>query len=212
MARFFEMWVVLVLAGLAGLAVGRGVALSRRGVRIFPVDRQRSVGQGLADLAFVLAFLLWLYETLAAALPLPFHLVPEVARVRVHDSDALRSAGVLAMAGGLLVYGLALRDFGASWRLGIDRERAGELVTGGVFARSRNPVYLGLLLLAIGSFGALGVLALGALTALFALYFSLLIRREEAFLRAHYGETYARYTARVNRWWTWRRRPEAPPR
>lgn len=203
--RPFEWLVIAALAGLGVLGIGRAALLTARGVRLLPRDRERSVGEGLADLGFVLAFLLWVYETLAFALPLGFHLVPAFARAVVLDAVVVRAAGVLALAAGLLVYALALRAFGASWRLGIDRERPGALVTGGIFARSRNPVYLGLLLLALGSFLVLGRLILLLLAAVFALYFRQLVAREERFLLGHYGDAYREYTERVARWWTWRR-------
>ena len=114
-------------------------------------------------------------------------------------------AGVLVA--GLVVYGLALQAFGPSWRFTIDREHAGELMTGGIFARTRNPIYLGLSLLAFGSSLLLGRPILLVLTLVFVVYFAHLIRREEAFLRAHYGEPYRAYCHRVGRVWTFRARP-----
>jgi protein-S-isoprenylcysteine O-methyltransferase Ste14 len=101
------------------------------------------------------------------------------------------------------LYVRALRDFGLSWRFTIDRERPGELVTGGVFSRSRNPIYLALLLLAIGVALMLGSPPLLVLACVAPPYFSSLIRREERFLEQHYGERYADYLARVPRWLGW---------
>jgi protein-S-isoprenylcysteine O-methyltransferase Ste14 len=204
--RFFDALVLGALGCLALLGIGRGWMLSARGVRIFPVDRQRTIAEGLADLGFGLCFLLWVYETIAFALPLGFHLVPSSGREGVLEATAAKLLGALAMAAGLVVYGLALRAFGSSWRLGIDRDRPGELVTNGVFTRSRNPVYLGLELLAAGSFLVLGRLVLLLLALVFAIYFQRLVRREERFLVQHYGDKYTDYAARVARWWTWRRR------
>lgn len=181
--------------------------LSARGVRIFPVDRERTIPQGLADLGFLLCFLLWAYETLAFALPLHFHLVPPFARAVVLDSTVAKAVGVLTMAAGLVVYGLALRAFGSSWRLGIDRDQPGDLVTAGIFARSRNPIYLGLALVAIGSFLVLGRLVSLLVAVVFLVYFPGLVRREEQFLARHYGEAYRIYSERVGRWWTWRGAP-----
>ena len=91
-----------------------------------------------------------------------------------------------------------------SWRLGIDRDQPGALVTGGIFGRSRNPVYLGLALLAVGVFLVLGRLVLLALALVFLVYFHFLIRREERFLAERYGEAYREYARSVGRWWTWR--------
>ena len=187
------------------MGVGRGVMLSVRGVQIFPIDPERTLSEGLADLAFLVCFLLWVYETLAFAIPLGFHLVPTPARVAVLDATAAKIVGALAMAAGLAVYGLALRAFGAAWRLGIDRDHPGELVTGGIFARSRNPVYLGLALVVVGAFLVLGKRVLLALAIVFVVYFQHLIRREERFLVAHYGDAYREYAARVGRWWSFGR-------
>ncbi len=202
--RVFDVLALAALAGLVLLGIGRGVMLSRRGVRLLGIDRERTVPQGLADLGFLLGFGLWVYEVIACALPLEAHLVPGWSRVSVLGSAGAKALGVVVLATGLAAYGLALRAFGGSWRLGIDRERPGALVTGGIFARSRNPIYLALTLLAVGSFLVLDRLVLGILAALFALYFRQLIRREEAFLREHYGEAYRDYARRVGRWWTWR--------
>jgi protein-S-isoprenylcysteine O-methyltransferase Ste14 len=144
---------VLVALGCLGfLGISRGMMLSARGVRIFAIDRERTMQEGLADLAFLLGFLLWVYETLAFALPLEVHLVPTPARVLLIEAIAAKLLGALAMTAGIAVYGLALRAFGSSWRLGIDRNRPGPLVTGGIFARSRNPIYLGLTLSMVGVF------------------------------------------------------------
>ena len=80
-----------------------------------------------------------------------------------------------------------------SWRLGIDRDQAGALVTGGILGRSRNPVYLGLALLTVGVFLVLGRLVLLAVALVFLVYFHFLIRREERFLAERYGEAYREY-------------------
>ena len=169
---------------------------------VVPIDRERRAHEAIADLTFVLSFLLWLYEVIAFAWPLDFHFVSPGLRRVVIDYASLHVLGAAITVAGLVVYGLALQAFGPSWRLTIDREHAGRLVTGGIFARTRNPIYLGLGLLALGSFLLLGGLILLLLTVLFVVYFAHLIRREESFLREHYGETYRTYCRRVGRIWT----------
>lgn len=83
---------------------------------------------------------------------------------------------------------------------------AQHLVTEGVFAFSRNPIYLGNALLMIGV--ALVVhwpwLLVGALLSA-ALVDRLAIRREERHLSARFGDAFANYTRRVPRWIGWRR-------
>lgn len=111
-------------------------------------------------------------------------------------------------AGALLAAGLWLM-LAAVWRLGragttVDPfrpERASCLVTDGVFARSRNPVYLGDVLLLAAWAVWLGNLVALPLPALFVAWMERWqIPAEEAALRARFGPRYAAYRARVRRW------------
>lgn len=78
---------------------------------------------------------------------------------------------------------------------------ADRLVTGGLFAHCRNPMYLGNVLLLLGFLFVAGnpaAIAVGGL--LVVLSFSLIIRGEERYLAERFGETYRLYCARVPRW------------
>jgi protein-S-isoprenylcysteine O-methyltransferase Ste14 len=93
---------------------------------------------------------------------------------------------------------LAQREMGRSWRVGID-DRPTELVTGGLFARVRNPVFTGMLAFLLGSalvmpspWTLIGWLDCVLLIALQA-------RLEERHLLAVHGERYRAYAARVGR-------------
>jgi protein-S-isoprenylcysteine O-methyltransferase Ste14 len=200
--RFFDAIVLAALGCLAVLGIGRGFMLAARGISVLPIDRERTVAETLADLGFLLCFLAWIYETLAFALPLGFHLVPDWAQAAL-DVTTVQAVGALSALAGLVVYGFALHAFGTSWRLSIDRSAAGALVTGGIFARTRNPVYLGLSLLTLGTSLALARPALLLLACVFPVYFRYLVGREERFLVQHYGDPYRDYAKRVGRWWTW---------
>ena len=205
MTRAFDLFALVALASLTAMAISRGVGLRRRGVNVLPIDRERTVGQSLLDLLFLVAFLVWFYEAIAQAVPLGLHAVPQPWLAIWLDAPIAKALGALVTAAGLLVYGRALRDFGASWRLGIDREHAGALVTTGIFARSRNPVYVGLLLVQTGSFLLLGSVVLLGATLFSAAYFRALVAREERFLAERHGGDYAAYRARVGRWWSFDR-------
>lgn len=93
----------------------------------------------------------------------------------------------------------------SSWaivKLGPDQSMGANrgLVTDGVFARSRNPTYLGNLALCFGwivlaaSWPA--TIAAGALAALYVFA----VPYEERWLARTYGEAYEAYRARVRRW------------
>jgi protein-S-isoprenylcysteine O-methyltransferase Ste14 len=80
-------------------------------------------------------------------------------------------------------------------------EAASTLVTSGVYAWTRNPMYLGLALLLLGWAIRLGTLTPFAGPLLFVLLIQRVqIRPEEHALRAQFGADYERYCGRVNRW------------
>ena len=80
-------------------------------------------------------------------------------------------------------------------------ERPQKLVTEGVFAFSRNPMYLGLTLALLGIAMVLGTVTPFVVPPLFAWFITVrFIRNEEAILAAQFGEAYQAYARRVRRW------------
>ncbi len=193
----------LACVGITGL--WRAVALSRRGVWVIPVDRERRLPEALADLAFVLGLLTFVFEAVATAVAPEWRLASGRFSGLALPWPAIRWLGLAVAAAGVVLYVLSLRDLGASWRFTIDRERSGELVTTGVFSFTRNPVYVALALLALGLSLALDSLLLVLLACGAPFYFHFLVRREERFLAARYGEAYAKYRGSVPRWLRWPR-------
>jgi protein-S-isoprenylcysteine O-methyltransferase Ste14 len=57
------------------------------------------------------------------------------------ETDALRAAGFALCGIGIAGTFLAQMAMGPSWRIGVDQSERTELVTGGVFALCRNPIY-----------------------------------------------------------------------
>jgi protein-S-isoprenylcysteine O-methyltransferase Ste14 len=111
-------------------------------------------------------------------------------------------AGVALGMAGIAVIALAQAQMGASWRIGIDAAPTA-LVTSGLFALSRNPIYTGLLALA-ASIAALTpasptIVGLAASVILV----SIQARLEERHLLAHHGQAYREYAARVGRFVPW---------
>lgn len=74
------------------------------------------------------------------------------------------------------------------------------LVTGGPYAYSRNPMYLGHLIFLLG----LALTLRSELAAVIALasvvYFHVRVKKDEQRLRESFGEVYADYCSRVKRW------------
>ena len=121
---------------------------------------------------------------LATVLPVPWNLAG-LALLILGSVMSVMSAGAFRFAG------TPLMPFEPSTRL----------VTGGWFRLTRNPMYLGLVLVQAGvgmlegTFGAL--LPLPVLASILHFRF---VRGEERFLEGIFGEEYRSYRGRVRRW------------
>lgn len=86
-----------------------------------------------------------------------------------------------------------------SWRIGIDHEQKTELITEGLFSYSRNPIFLGMLLVLAGLF----LVTPNAVTLIFWIVGYILIqvqiRLEEEYLQRQHGEAYAIFCRKVPR-------------
>jgi protein-S-isoprenylcysteine O-methyltransferase Ste14 len=106
----------------------------------------------------------------------------------------------------LLVMGVALASWGrrtlAKAGTNLDpRKPATALVTDGPFAWSRNPLYLSLTLIYLSIACIVNDLwFLPPLVAVLALIEYGVIRREERYLEAKFGDAYRAYQTRVRRW------------
>ncbi|MBC8130909.1 MAG: isoprenylcysteine carboxylmethyltransferase family protein [Rhizobiaceae bacterium] len=113
---------------------------------------------------------------------------------------ALVAAGLVLAMGGLVLTVVARSDMGRRWRVGVPEKDPEALVTTGLFALSRNPVFVGMLTLAAGLVMALPS-ALMIVSALgFWLACEMQVRDEERFLEGAFGPSYADYKQRVRRW------------
>lgn len=106
---------------------------------------------------------------------------------------------VLFISGVVLI--CAQAQMGVSWRIGLDADTPGPLVAHGLFARSRNPIFLSMRLNLLGLMCLLPNLFSLLLLACGELLIQIQVRLEEAHLPSVYGEAYEAYRAQVPRWW-----------
>jgi protein-S-isoprenylcysteine O-methyltransferase Ste14 len=106
---------------------------------------------------------------------------------------------VLAVAGIVLCL-VAQLVMGDSWRVGVDESETTDLVTEGLFAHVRNPIFTSMLVAAVG-FALLvpNQWSIGAVVSLFA-GLELQVRYvEEPYLARSHGPAYARYSRQAGR-------------
>ena len=175
---------------LLGMVLTRVYLLRRAGTRAMHFGRIDKTDFLIPPFA-----LFYFYTVFAAAFNLP-----TVSTQTFFHSELLSWVGVLLCLVGLVLLLLSLVAFGRSFRVGIDVDLADKLVTTGVFAVSRNPIYVAFGLVLIGQFLVFPNWILLAYVAAGIWLFHRQVLREEEFLRQHYGREYAEYCRRVRRY------------
>jgi protein-S-isoprenylcysteine O-methyltransferase Ste14 len=171
---------------------GRAVMLRKKGIRAIVFGETDRSDFLLLPVFFALAY--------AIFAPAFGFRAPNWLLGRFWVSAWTGGLGLLLEAAALIGFAAALKSFGNSFRVGIDEVKPDALVTGGMFAVSRNPVYVCFLIFFLGQFLVNPCLALAVVLPLLALAIHRQILREEAFLRQHYGAEYQAYCARVRRY------------
>jgi protein-S-isoprenylcysteine O-methyltransferase Ste14 len=126
--------------------------------------------------------------------------LPAVSTQESFRSDVISWVGVFFCLAGLLLLLWSLVSFGQSFRVGIDTDRPDRLITTGVFALSRNPIYVAFATILIGQFLIFSnwILLVYIGAGIWLLHRQVL--REEEYLKSHYGPEYSEYCKRVRRY------------
>lgn len=125
---------------------------------------------------------------------------PNVSKGQLFHSEPAAWIGVLFCLAGLATLLWSLISFGRSFRIGIDADRPDALIVDGIFALSRNPIYVAFATILFGEF-----LIFANLISLIYLIAGVWLMhrqvlREEAYLKTRYGPAYQQYCHRVRRY------------
>jgi protein-S-isoprenylcysteine O-methyltransferase Ste14 len=175
---------------LIGMVLTRVFLLRRTGTRAMHFGRIHKTDFLIPPFA-----LFYFYTVFAAAFNLPI-----VSSQRFFRSEVISWVGVFLCFVGLVFLLLSLVSFGESFRVGIDIERPDRLVRTGVFAFSRNPIYVAFGLVLLGQFLVFPNWIMLVYLAVGTWLFHRQVLREEEFLRKRYGQEYAQYCNRVRRY------------
>ena len=183
---------VCAFALFVAVVLIRAAILRKRGIRVLVFGQTDKSDFILVPLVLAIA-----YTTLARTFGLPIWGV----LTRPFWSSTLPGwIGLVLCVAALTGFALTLISFGDSFRVGIDTDKPDKLITSGMFAISRNPIYVCFLMFFTGLFLIHCNIVIAVAIILFALAIHRQILREERFLVEHYGEEYERYCKNVRRY------------
>jgi len=112
-----------------------------------------------------------------------------------------RAFGTVPIAAGLLVGFTANSQFRRRDTTIVPFEQSSTLITVGPYRYSRNPLYLSMVLILVGTWALLGSLSPGLVVLLFVWWISTrFVAKEERHLETQFGPAYLEYKAKVRRW------------
>jgi protein-S-isoprenylcysteine O-methyltransferase Ste14 len=185
-----EYFAALTIVLFLGMVLTRVIMLRRRGIQAMyfaNLDKK--------DFLIPPFVLFYFYLVFANA----FHW-PTVSTQEFFQSEILAWIGVLFCLAGLILVGWSLVSFGQSFRVGIDTEHPDKLITTGIFAFSRNPIYTAFALVLLGQFLIFPNWIILLYTFGGIWLFHRQVLREEDYLKEHYGQEYLDYSKRVRRY------------
>ena len=187
MPKYFA---VLTIVLMLGMVMTRVLLMRSRGIEAMKFGRTDKTDFLIPPFALFYFYLIFAHA---------FNL-PTVSRQEFFRSDVIAWMGVLFCLAGLSLLLWSLMSFGQSFRVGIDNEHPDKLITTGVFAFSRNPIYTAFALILLGQFLIFPNWIILIYTVAGTWLFHRQVLREEAYLKNHYGQEYLDYSRRVRRY------------
>jgi protein-S-isoprenylcysteine O-methyltransferase Ste14 len=170
---------VLIRARYEGLAKGIPIASSRA-----EADKPLLIPLGVAVFGLpILYFATDCLRTFDVALPMPIRLL-----------------GLLIMVCALWLFQRSHADLGRNWSVTLEIHSTHELITNGVYAHVRHPMYAAIFLFSLAQGMILNNMLVGwAALTIFSVVYLIRVPREEAMMRAHFGHLYEAYVQRTGR-------------
>lgn len=206
MKSFFDTFQFITLIAFLVVFIGRSIFLyARHGINSLVLGIGKTGLRRVVELAFFIGLLVWILEIVVSIFHWEWHIFRGTFATIILNSMFAKIAGMILILAGFALFVIALVAFGQSWRVGIDEQSPGDLVTHGVFSISRNPIFLFIDLYFVGTFLINGSLFFLMFAIVVVIGLDYQIRQEEHFLKSNYGEPYLQYFNSVRRYLTLRR-------
>ena len=190
---------LIILGIFYFLLISRTIMLRMRGVKAFVLGKGKRGLAAVVEVLFFIGLFVWSFEIVRHSIHWHTDFLPVLSRY-FFNVPVVRITGLVISGLGLIIFLTALVSFSNSWRVGIDKENPGSLVTTGIFAVSRNPIFLFIDLFFIGVFLVFSNLffLLAAIVVITGIHFQIL--QEEKFLLSEYGDAYRHYYSKARRY------------
>ena len=121
--------------------------------------------------------------------------------IKYLDHDTIQIIGMIFLVIGLIVVRTAQVQLKGSYRIGIDRsDKKVDLITGGLYSRSRNPISFGLFLITVCMFLVIPNLITFTLSNLSWFLINIRVITEEQHLEKQFGNSYLKYKNNTPKW------------
>ncbi|MGQ1786642.1 MULTISPECIES: methyltransferase family protein [unclassified Saccharicrinis] len=162
---------------------------------VTPKDKLMYIFQVYRQIIFVFILMAIL---MYSAFPNSYHILVPIPYLEI---GIVRISGATIMVGSLVLVRVSQLQLKSSWRIGIDRSgKRTDLITTGIYRRSRNPIALGMVLNALGLFMTLPNVITFCILNLVFMIFTVRIRIEEEHLAWMHGDEYEDYKNKTRRW------------
>lgn len=203
--RFWDYAQLVMLSIFFITLVYRSLRLKiRRRINPFKLNFRENILLGMLELSIIVAVTIWAVEVMFYSIPIEFRLFPWPLDFLLIGSITAKICGCVLCALAFSLLFLGLRDLGDSWRFGIDELQVQELVTGGIYRFTRNPIFLFFILWFVGTFLINGTLIFLCFTLFTIGNLLYQILKEEEFLRRVHGSIFIDYCKRTPRYFSWR--------
>jgi protein-S-isoprenylcysteine O-methyltransferase Ste14 len=180
----------LTIVLMLGIVVSRVLLMRRRGIAAMHFGNIDKTDFLIPPFALFYFYLVFAHT---------FRL-PSVSTQEFFHSEIISWIGVFFCLAGLLLLVSSLLSFGQSFRVGIDPDHPDKLITSGVFAFTRNPIYVAFAFILLGQFLIFSNWILLIYTVAGTWLFHRQVLREEEYLKQHYGKEYIEYSTHVRRY------------
>ncbi|WP_374611981.1 isoprenylcysteine carboxylmethyltransferase family protein [Sphingorhabdus sp.] len=175
---------LLAMLSIVAATLVRGIAIRRKtGDRPWAFASAKGV-QRIAGSSFAFS----VAALIAAAVLAP-----------VSDTGWTITAAIIAIVGAAIVM-VAQVQMGRAWRVGVREGDAPLFISHGLFRYSRNPIFVGMMLVGLSAAMVSGTWWSWSALAVFIASCAVQVRIEEAHLEASFGQSYREFRSSVPRW------------